>query len=483
MATIPMSSEPVLETVDQDIPLLVPEPEPASQSSEVTREKVTIVGAGLVGSLLSILLAKKGYAVAMYERRPDMRSADISAGRSINLALSDRGWRALEAAGIADDIRPVAIPMRGRMVHGLDGSLNFYPYGVDSNQAIYSVSRGGLNMALMDLAESLPNVSIHFEQRCENVDLDTAEISVLHEKTGESHTVKADHLIGADGAYSAVRWKMLKTDRFDYSQDYLDYGYKELTIPANEDGSWQMEKNALHIWPRGNYMLIALPNIDGSFTCTLFFPFEGTPSFEKLKTPLDVQNFFGEVFPDVVPLMPTLIEDYFSNPAPSLVTVRCYPWVHGKSALIGDAAHAVVPFYGQGMNAGFEDARIFSELLDEYDNNWEEMLPVYQQKRKPNADAIAELAINNFIEMRDLVADPVFLLRKQIEKKIHELYPDRYLPLYPMVTFSDKSYYEALTEGKKQDVFMKELMNYPNVEELWNTPEFEQRIHDFMKRY
>lgn len=479
MATIPTPSETVVENID----LMAPAPLPAPEHSDTTKEKVTIVGAGLVGALLSILLAKRGYAVAMYERRPDMRRTDIGAGRSINLALSDRGWRALEAAGIADDIRPVAIPMKGRMVHNTDGSLSFQPYGTDAGQAIYSVSRGGLNMALMDLAESHPDVAIYFGQRCKDVNLDTAAATLYNETTGETHTVEASHLIGADGAYSAVRWKMLKTDRFDYSQDYLDYGYKELTIPPGENGTWRMEKNALHIWPRGNYMLIALPNIDGSFTCTLFFPFEGTPSFAELKNPYDVQQFFTEVFPDAVPLMPTLIEDFFSNPTSSLVTVRCYPWVHGKAALIGDAAHAVVPFYGQGMNAGFEDARVFGELLDRYENNWDEMLPVFQQERKPNADAIAELAVNNFIEMRDLVADPVFLLRKKIEKKIHELYPDRYLPLYSMVTFSDKTYYEALTEGKKQDVFMRELMNYPNVADVWDTPEFEERIHEFMKKY
>lgn len=455
-------------------------------SSETTQEKkhVAIAGAGLVGSLLSILLAKQGYAVSIYERRQDMRRADISAGRSINLALSERGWRALEAAGIANDIRPVAIPMKGRMVHNLDGSLSFQPYGTEEHQAIYSVSRGGLNMALMNLAENNPDVTIHFEQRCEDVDLDNAGLVLHNEQTGEQHAVQADYLIGADGAFSAVRGKMQKTDRFNYSQDYLDYGYKELCIPPGENGSWLIEKNALHIWPRGNYMLIALPNIDGSFTCTLFFPFEGTPSFATLQTREDVAAFFNEVFPDAVPLMPTLLDDFFSNPTSSLVTVRCYPWIHGNNvALIGDAAHAVVPFYGQGMNAGFEDAHVFYQLLQQHKHNWDTFLPAYQEARKANADAIAQLALNNFIEMRDLVADETFLLRKKIEKKIHEMYPDTYLPLYSMVTFSEKTYAEAFAEGKKQDGFMKRLMEYPNLEHAWESADFEQRIHEFMAQY
>ncbi len=462
----------------------VPQTQPATVPPPTADRHVAIAGAGLVGSLLSILLAKRGYKVDVFERRPDMRRETISAGRSINLALSDRGWKALEAAGIAEALRPVAIPMKGRMIHNLNGSLDFQPYGTESHQAIYSVSRGVLNMELMNLAEQQPNVAYHFNHRCVDVDLDTATLQFHNEATNENHTVQADHVLGADGAYSAVRWRMLKTDRFDYSQDYLDYGYKELHIPPDATGGWRMEKNALHIWPRGNYMLIALPNIDGSFTCTLFFPFEGTPSFEVLQTADDVLQFFNEVFPDAVPLMPTLIEDFFENPTSSLVTVRCYPWVrHDKVALIGDAAHAIVPFFGQGMNAGFEDARVFAELLADNNDDWAQTLPVYQQERKPNTDAIAELAVNNFIEMRDLVADPQFILRKKIEKKIHSLYPDRYLPLYSMVTFSDKSYFEALSEGKKQDVFMAQLMDYPNIADTWDTPKFEKRIHEFMERY
>lgn len=480
---MPTTTVPTPETTEQQSGS-VPQTQPDAITQRESAGHVAIAGAGLVGSLLSILLAKRGYNVDVYERRPDMRRANISAGRSINLALSDRGWKALEAAGIAEALRPVAIPMRGRMVHNLNSTLDFQPYGTESHQAIYSVSRGGLNMALMDLAEQHSNVRYHFEQRCLDVDLDNATLHLYNESTEEQHTVQADHIVGADGAFSAVRWKMQKTDRFDYSQTYLNYGYKELHIPPDEHGNWRMEKNALHIWPRGNYMLIALPNVDGSFTCTLFFPFEGNPSFAMLQTPDDVAQFFNEIFPDAVPLMPTLVEDFFINPTASLATVRCYPWVHlDKVALIGDAAHAIVPFFGQGMNAGFEDARIFAELLQEYNDDWEQMLPVYQQQRKPNTDAIAELAINNFIEMRDLVTDPHFILRKKIEKKIHSLYPDIYLPLYSMVTFSEKSYFEALSEGKKQDIFMAQLMDFPNVADAWDSPEFEARIHEFMKNY
>ncbi len=430
-------------------------------------DKITIVGGGLVGSLLSIYLAKRNYKVDVYERRPDMRKEEISAGRSINLALSDRGWHGLEGAGIADEIRKIAIPMKGRMMHDLEGKLTFQPYG-NPGQAIFSVSRGELNMKMVNLAEAFENVTYHFNERCVGVNLETATSVFENQNTGERKEVKADRIIGTDGAFSAVRLQLQMTDRFNYSQDYLKHGYKELNIPPADSGGWRIEKNALHIWPRGNFMLIALPNEDGSFTCTLFFPFEGEQSFETLRNENDVLSFFNEVFPDAVPLMPTLTEDYFSNPTSSLAIIRCFPWSwKDKVLLMGDASHAIVPFYGQGMNSGFEDVSVFEDMMNTYGDDWERLFKAFEASRKPNADAIADLALQNFIEMRDRVADPQFLLQKKIEAKLSEIYPDKWLPLYSQVTFSDIPYAEALAHGKLQEAIMKEVMTWPNIENNW----------------
>ncbi len=446
-------------------------------------ETVTIAGAGLVGSLLALMLARQGYRVQVFERRPDMRSIAISAGRSINLALSTRGWKALAAAGIDDAIRAEAIPMKGRMIHSTAGELTFQPYGRE-NQAIYSVSRGGLNMTLMDQAEALPNVSFHFRHRCLDADLETAAATFLNEGSGKTHQVRADYLIGADGAFSAVRGRMQFMDRFDYSQSYLAHGYKELLIPAAPDGGWLIDKNALHIWPRGQFMLIALPNPDGSFTCTLFFPFEGDPSFASIDSSESLQRFFRQTFPDALALMPSLNDDYFRNPTSSLVTVRCSPWVaNDKVALIGDAAHAIVPFYGQGMNAGFEDCSVLLDCLAEHEHRWADALEAYQGLRIDNANAIADLALRNFVEMRDLVADPHFLLRKKIEKKINLLYPNTFLPVYSIVSFSHLPYGQALQESRLQDKFLVELMNIPDIEQAVDSPAFEERIRTMIKEY
>jgi len=441
-------------------------------------KNVTIVGAGLVGSLLSIYLAKRGYSVNVYERRPDMRKEKLSAGKSINLALSDRGWRGLEGVGIADEIRKIAIPMYGRFIHHKDNTTAFQPYG-KKEQAIYSVSRAGINMKLMDLAERQENVKIYFNERCALIDRKKQEAHFINEATHTGCTVESDLLFGADGAFAASRLNMqLSSDRFEYNQHYIEAGYKELHIPAGPGGSFLIEKNALHIWPRGNFMMIALPNFDGSFTCTLFFPFEGDKSFNALKTKEDVKKFFDAEFPDAVPLMPNLLDDYFANPTASLVTVKCFPWTFdNKVALIGDAAHAIVPFYGQGMNCGFEDCVVLDGLIGKHKEDWDKIFPEYETLRKPDADAIADLAVGNFIEMRDKTADAKFLLQKKIEARFSEKYPDKWTPLYSMVTYSPHIRYStALKEGQRQEGIMQKVMVMPGIESKWDSEEVEKEI-------
>jgi len=423
---------------------------------------VAIVGAGLVGSLLASGLNKRGIKVDVYERRPDQRKSDIPAGRSINLALSDRGWKALDEVGIGDRIRELSIPMHGRQIHHEDGNMSFQPYGEDG-QSIFSVSRASLNMELVNHAETGNDINFYFDKWCTGVDLEKGQLIFDKGKASGSKNQTYDLIFGADGAFSVVRDSMEITDRFDYSQTFLEHGYKELTIPPGKDGSWMLEKNALHIWPRKQFMLIALPNLDGSFTCTLFLAFEGEISFSKINDETVLNAFFKKYFSDVLPLMTTLNDDFFNNQTSSLVTIRCNPWVHeNRTVLIGDAAHAIIPFYGQGMNAGFEDYSVLVNLIDKYDSlenvDWHKVLEQYQDDRKPNGDAISELAHRNFIEMRDLVGDTKFLLRKQIEKKVHAYFPDRFSPLYSLVTFSHTPYAEALRIGNEQDKIMDEVM-------------------------
>ncbi len=438
-------------------------------------KKVTIIGAGLVGSLLSIYLTKRGYRVSIYERRSDMRKTAISAGRSINLALSDRGIRALEEVGIMDDIRQIAIPMHGRYMHQVDGSHSYQAYGKEG-QYINSVSRGELNRKLMDLAEK-NGVDIHFNHLCDHINLSDYSIRFKYTEKNKEVNTTQDLIFGSDGAFSAARLShMLQHDRFQYQQYYIDFGYKELTIPPGENGGFRMEKNALHIWPRGNYMLIALPNTDGSFTCTLFFPFEGSPSFQSLDTPDKARDFFNSTFPDASEMMPTLELDFAHNATSSLVTVKCFPWVReDRFALIGDAAHAIVPFFGQGMNCGFEDCAVLNGLMEKFEDNWDRIMPEYQRLRKPDGDAIADLALNNFVEMRDKVADPKFLLQKKIEARFSAKYPDKWIPAYAQVTFSPHiRYSEALRNGNRQERIMQDVMSMPDIEKIWDDEQVEQ---------
>ncbi|HEV8124221.1 MAG TPA: NAD(P)/FAD-dependent oxidoreductase [Gemmatimonadales bacterium] len=415
----------------------------------------TIVGAGLAGSLMALLLGRDDYQVDVYERRPDPRVAGADVGRSINLAISARGLHALDQVGLKDEILAMAVPMRGRMIHDATGHLTFQAYGT-RHQAINSVSRAGLNIALLNAASRLHQVRLHFGLRCTEVDLEQEQLEFTTLKGELSRVHAGDTIIGADGAFSAIRTQMQKRELFDYSQSYLAHGYKELYIPPRPGGGFQMEPNALHIWPRGGFMMIALPNQDGSFTCTLFWPFEGPNSFANLRSPEDVLGFFQETYPDAVPLMPTLAQDFFANPTGSLVTVRCSPWhIQEKVVLLGDAAHAIVPFYGQGANAAFEDCVALAQCLKQNPHNRLAAFEQYDRTRKPNADAISALALANFIEMRDRVASPWFRLKKKVEKLLHALFPHWFIPLYTMVSFTTIPYAEAVEKAARQDAAMR----------------------------
>ena len=430
----------------------------------------TIIGAGLVGSLWAVYLSKAGYKVTLYERRPDIRKADIAAGKSINLALSVRGWTALDKVGVGDEIRKIAIPMYGRMMHDLEGNLAYQPYGKE-DQAIFSVSRGKINATMMDIAENQGKATIFYRHACEGVNTETGEAYLRNELTEERFTVKSDVVFAADGAFSSVRYNSFqKRNRFTYSQHYIEDGYRELLLPANADGSYKMDKNALHIWPRGRFMLIALANEDGSFTCTLFMPYENDQyAFDQLTSRAKVEHFFQEVFPDFYAMMPSVADAWEDHPLSSLAIVRCKPWHAGKVALMGDAAHATVPFYGQGMNAGFEDCRIMFELLEKHQEDWSAVFEEYSQVRKPDGDALQDLSLDNYLVMRDYVADPSFILRKKIEAKFSEMHPDRWMPLYSQVTFSNIRYSEAYRQGQVQNAIMDAVMAMENIEERWES--------------
>ncbi len=420
-------------------------------------ERIGIVGGGLAGGLLACMLGRNGYRVTLYERRPDPRRAGFIGGRSINLALSCRGITALEQVGLSGEVLSDAIPMPGRMMHDPAGRLTFQPYSKDASDAINSVSRGKLNITLLNAAEA-SGAEIMFGQRCVDADLDAPAAELRDESTGATRRVECDVLVGSDGAFSAVRSKMQRTDRFDYSQAYLGHGYKELRIPPASEcdidparfNGFAMDPSALHIWPRGGFMMIALPNADRSFTCTLFWPFDGEASFSAVSSREDVLPFFREHFADAVPLMPTLLDDYLAHAPSSLATIRCEPWnVGGRVVLIGDASHAIVPFYGQGINAGFEDCRVFDALLDQHAGDFDALLPAFSAARKPNADAIADLAVENFEVMRDKVADAAFLARKRVEHALHSIDEGRYTPLYNLISFSNTPYAEARERGNR----------------------------------
>lgn len=436
-------------------------------------KQITIVGAGLVGSMLACYLSKRGYRIKVYERRPDMRKAGYIGGRSINLALSHRGIKALKKIGLYETVSNITIPMYGRMIHNLDGSTQLLPYGKDG-QAIYSVSRGDLNRITVEVAEKFDGVQFMFDHRCSHIDFDKNELQFTTPEGNVVTEAGSDVVFGSDGAYSEVRYEMQRTPNFNIHQHHEPYGYKELHISPGSNGKHLMEKNALHIWPRKSFMLIALPNMDGSFTVTLFASFQGENSFENLTTPEAVSAFFQMHFPDALALIPDLTTTFFTNPTSSLVTIRCYPWKYKNACLIGDAAHAIVPFYGQGMNCGFEDVFELDEILDKQGENWDAVLEHFQKQRKPNADAILDLALYNYIEMRDLSGREDFQLRLKIEKQIAEWFPDEFMTHYSMVTFSDYSYHEAKTRGQEQSKLLDQIMAIPDIQNNWQSEAVKQ---------
>ena len=426
--------------------------------------RITIIGGGLVGSVLAMFLARKGHRVEVYERQPDLREVETRGGRSINLTLCDRGFKALDDIGVGPVVREISVPARGRLIHDTAGKLTYQPYG-NNREAIYSIARGELNRALLDYAERNFDVAFHFNQKCLSVDLEFATTEFQHARTGRTTRQTADRIFGSDGAHSVVRLQMQKKNRFDFCQQYWQQGYKELHVPASNEG-WTAEKNALHIWPRGGYMLIGFPNTDGSFTCSLHIPFEGPLSFEAIRTQSDLFGLFESTFPDCVDLMPNLAEDFFTNQPNSMVTIKCSPWTYrDKVALIGDAAHAIYPSYGQGANAGFEDCLTLDACLDEHGEDWGRVLNEFERRRKPNTDAIADLCVEHFVELRDLVGDSRFLLRKEIERSINLRYPEEYKDLYSMITFTCMPYTEALRIDREQRAILDRIMSAEAVEE------------------
>ena len=421
-----------------------------------TKENILIIGAGLCGSLLALRLGQRGYNVQVIEMRPDLRKVDISAGRSINLAFSDRGIKAMKLVGIEEKVKPLCIPMHGRMIHDKEGNTFLSNYSGRAHEYINSISRQDLTALLMNEAEALENVTFQFNLKCKKVDFENKTATFVDYHTKEKTTITADVIFGTDGAGSALRnsYYLGKRFLFSFSQNYLTHGYKELSILPDKDGGFKTFKNALHIWPRGDFMLIALPNLDGSFTVTLFLSYdEGTYNFNNLTSPEKVTEFFQKEFPDALALMPNLVDDFFENPTSALGTVKFSPWHYkGNTLLMGDAAHAIVPFYGQGMNASFEDVVEFDTFLEQHQGDWETTFKAYEKSRKKDTDAIADLAIDNFFEMRDHVASAIFQEKRTLEMALEKNFPNEYFSKYSMVTFNENiGYWEAMIKGRAQD--------------------------------
>ncbi|MEA2489653.1 MAG: kynurenine 3-monooxygenase [Acidobacteriota bacterium] len=416
-----------------------------------TPQHIAVIGGGLAGSLFALEMAQRGHRVDVYERRSDPRKRRGEEGRSINLGLSKRGITALTEVGLRDEVLAVAVPMEGRVIHGLDGSQRFQPYGKNRQEVLHSIDRNELNDMLLDRAESHPAVTLHFEHRCLTIDQGKREV-VLERRDGSQIAVTADWVVGADGAFSRVREEMQRGQRASFSREFLEWGYKELNLPANPDGTSQLRLNALHVWPRGHCLIVSHANRNGSHTLTLFFPFEGPDSVENTKTPADVEALFAKYFPDLVPLLPHLLEQWQTHPTGSLVTTRTAPWHIGDwIVLVGDACHAVYPFYGQGMNSAFEDCVALARELDRHPGDRRAAFRAYQAARKPHTDTLAELSKDNFIELRQRVQSPLFLLRKRLDVFLNRLAPATWLPLYTMIAHTTMPYGEALARARRQD--------------------------------
>ena len=448
------------------------------------KESILIIGGGLCGSLLALRLAQRGYKVEVYESRPDLRTTDISAGRSINLALSDRGLKALRLAGVEEKAREICIPMRGRLMHDTEGNTFESNYSGRQGEYINSISRGDLNGILLTEAERHENVNIHFNVKCLGVDIEKKEAKFESYETKEQFTINADVIFGTDGAGSSLRKSYEKQlPSFRVSQEFLTHGYKELEIPGVE-GSHQISKDHLHIWPRGKYMLIALPNMDGSFTVTLFLSFsEGEYNFDNLTTKESISAFFKEQFSDALELIPDILHEFEINPTGKLGTVKCYPWAYkGNTLLMGDAAHAIVPFYGQGMNASFEDVAELDAVIENHEGDWNTIFSEFQKERKKNADAIADLAIDNYYEMRDHVANPIFKEKRKIEMELESSFPSEYSSKYSLVTFNENlGYHEAMTKGRIQDEVLLSLIEQGQVHKLSNLESILKRVQEETK--
>jgi kynurenine 3-monooxygenase len=449
----------------------------------IKKDNILIIGAGLCGSLLALRMGQRGYQIKLVEKRPDLRKVVQDAGRSINLAFSNRGIKAMEMVGLKEEVMKLCIPMLGRMIHEEEGNTFLSRYSGREDEYINSISRPGLNMLLLDAAEAMPKVEILFNKGCESVDLENTTVTFTDYATGEEITYSGDLIFGTDGGGSAVRQSMFNYREFlfSFSQDWLTHGYKEITIPAAEGGGYRTDKSALHIWPRGEDMLIALPNLDGSFTVTLFLPFSNSDyCFDNLTTPEMVTEYFTKEFPDAVALMPELAEEFFENPTGALGTIKCSPWSsHGKTLLMGDAAHAIVPFYGQGMNASFEDVVVLDEILDLYEGDWRTVFTEYEKVRKKDTDAIADLAIDNFYEMKEHTTNPLFQQKRKLETAFEAEFPKDYNSKYSLVTFNENiPYSEAMKRGRAQD---KAILNLLDDGKLTDSMSLREKLETVLK--
>ena len=441
---------------------------------------IIVIGAGLVGSLLSMFLARQGYQVEVFERGADPRKNSRNSGRSINLTLCERGLNVLDRVGVGPAVRALTVPVYGRLIHDVKGKLTFQPYG-NHREAIYSIERNELNKVLLDFAERNFRINFSFQQKCLDVDLTAPSVELKNQISGETTRHQADRIFGADGAYSAVRQQMQKKTRLNFSQQYWSQGYKELQVPPAVNKTWTSEKNVIHLWPRGNYMLLGFPNLDGSFTCSLHLPFDGPLSFASIRTEEDLHGLFNDSFPDTVSMIPNLVNDFFAHPANSMITIKCAPWSYqNKVALIGDSAHSIFPSYGQGANAGFEDCAMLSDCMEKYGDDWRRVLSEFEKQRHPNTDAIADLCIEHFSELRDHTGTHAFLLKKEIERKLNETYPEKYLDLYSMISFTQMPYTEALRVDREQRAIVEQIMSVKEVEKKLNSVEVNALISNLM---